>query len=100
MRIKQGGMPTRRGAASPKSGRSYEESCALLDRIVGRCVREPRFAGRVLADPEEALKGYGLTKDELDDFRILKAHHLAEAKDVWTAIRTRMDKLRGDRPAE
>lgn len=74
--------------------RSYEESCALLDGIVGRCVRDRQFAKRVLADPKEALGEYELTADEIEDFQILCARHLSEANKVWTAIRARMGKLR------
>jgi hypothetical protein len=79
---------------SARSWRSYEESCALLDQIVGRCVREPQFSERVLADPGEALREYALTEDELDDFHALRAGHLAEAIEVWAAIRARMGELR------
>jgi hypothetical protein len=70
--------------------RSYDESCALLDRIVGRCVREASFANAVLANPELALKEYELNEDELDDFRTLKARHSDEASQTWSAIREGM----------
>jgi hypothetical protein len=67
--------------------RSYEESCELIDRIVGRCIREADFATFVLADPEAALKEYDLNEDELDDFRALRAEHPKEADAGWKAIR-------------
>lgn len=70
--------------------RTYEESCELLDRIVGRCIREADFAGDVLADPENALSGYGLNEDEMDDFRALKAEHEQEAAIEWDKIRQGM----------
>jgi len=73
--------------------RSYRESCALLDRIVGRCIRDARFADWVLAAPEDALAEYQLTEDEFDDFRALSAGHLAEADEVWRSIRARMTTL-------
>jgi hypothetical protein len=77
-----------------KAMRTYEESCALLDQIVGRCVRDPEFAASVLADPEAALKEYVLNEDELDDFRALKKRHHNEAADGWTAIRTGLQTVR------
>ena len=73
--------------------RSYEESCELIDRIVGRCVREAQFASFVLSDPEAALKDYDLNEDELDDFRALRAGHQSEAEEGWEAIRERMAAL-------
>jgi hypothetical protein len=72
----------RRGPA-----RSYEESCALLDQIVGRCVRDVEFGSAVLSDPETALLEYDLNEDELDDFRALRARHRDEAAESWAAIR-------------
>jgi hypothetical protein len=80
-----------------RPGRSYEESCALLDRIVGRCVRDAEFSERVLNEPDDALREYGLTEDELDDFQILGADHNSEAEKVWQSIRTRMEELRSRR---
>jgi hypothetical protein len=74
--------------------RTYEESCAHLDKIVGRCVFDAEFAASVLADPEAALKAYNLTEDELDDFRVLKRRHLAEASSGWTAIRIGLEQMR------
>jgi len=73
--------------------RSYEESCALIDRIVGRCIREAEFAPFVLSDPEAALKDYDLNEDELDDFRALRAGHQKEAGEGWAAIRERIRAL-------
>ena len=74
--------------------RTYEESCALLDSIVGRCIREAAFAERVISDPETALAEYQLDEDELDDFRSLKARHSDEALETWAAIRTGVDRVR------
>jgi len=74
--------------------RTYEESCALLDRVVGRCVRDESFAAAVLENPEAALEEYQLNEDELDDFRSLKARHREEAAQTWTAIRTGMAQVR------
>ena len=68
--------------------RTYEESCLLLDRIVGRCIRDEAFAARVLDDPAAALKEYDLNADELEDFTELRADHRQEASDGWKAIRT------------
>jgi hypothetical protein len=70
--------------------RTYDESCALLDRVVGRCVRDAAFAASVLEDPESALAEYELNEDELDDFRSLKARHREEAAEAWHAIRSGM----------
>lgn len=70
--------------------RTYEESCTLLDGIVGRCVRDAEFAASVLADPETALQEYQLNEDEMDDFRALRAEHPIEAGEVWNQIRTRV----------
>lgn len=75
------------------SPRSYEQSCSLLDQIVGRCVRDPEFSSRVLENPQAALSEYALTDHELDDFLALKAGHSAEAAQVWEAIRARMEEL-------
>jgi hypothetical protein len=76
-------------------GRSYEESCKLLDQIVGRCVRDPQFSTRVLADPREALREFDLNEDEMEDFLILKDGHLTEAVAVWDAVRERLKKPDG-----
>lgn len=73
--------------------RSYEESCDLLDRIVGRCIREADFAERVLSNPEAALAEYGLDEHELEDFQILQSSHREEAAEGWRAIRERMVEL-------
>jgi hypothetical protein len=80
--------------------RTYDESCALLDRIVGRCVRESDFADAVLNEPETALKEYELNEGELDDFRALKARHRDEASETWSAIRNGMTAARQHRGVE
>jgi hypothetical protein len=72
------------------SMRSYDESCSIIDRIVGRCIRIPEFASSVLSDPEAALKEYNLNEDELDDFRALCAGHREEAGEVWETVRADM----------
>jgi len=74
--------------------RTYEESCVLLDQIVGRCVRDLTFAESVLANPEVALKEYDLNEDELDDFRAIKAKHSDEAAEGWAAIRIGLQTVR------
>jgi hypothetical protein len=63
-----------------------EESTALIDKIIGRCVREADFAKRVLEDPRTALAEYQLNKPELDDFLALQ-RHASEANDGWTKLR-------------
>ena len=63
-----------------------EESTALIDKIVGRCVREASFAKCVLEDPRRALTEYGLNKAELDDFLALQ-RHANEASDAWAQLR-------------
>lgn len=75
--------------------RSYEQSCKLLDQIVGRCVRDPQFSARVMNDPRAALREFDLTEDELEDFLLLKDGHLEEATQAWNAIRGRLEKLAG-----
>ncbi|KMO29887.1 hypothetical protein [Methylobacterium aquaticum] len=77
------------------SSRTYAQSCALLDGIVGRCVRDAAFSRQVLADPEAALAPFALTADEMEDFLILRAEHLGEAERVWTTIRDRLAAGRG-----
>jgi len=77
--------------------RTYDESCALLDRVVGRCVRDAAFAASVLENPESALAEYELNEDELDDFRSLKARHRDEAAEAWHAIRTGMTAVQARR---
>ncbi|MBI4817205.1 MAG: hypothetical protein HY791_13165 [Deltaproteobacteria bacterium] len=67
--------------------RSIAESTALIDRIIGRCVREPEFAKRVLLDPTATLAEYELTKPELDDFLALQRYS-GDADEVWTRVRT------------
>lgn len=80
--------------------RTYEESCALLDLIVGRCVRDEEFAKSVLVDPETALKEYELNEDELDDFRALKNRHSDEAAQAWTAFRLGLQMVRDQQGSE
>jgi hypothetical protein len=75
--------------------RTYEESCALIDQIVGRCVREAAFASLVLSDPEAALAEYKLNEGELEDFRALRAGHRQDADEVWNTIRAHITELRG-----
>ena len=70
--------------------RNFDESCAYLDQIVGRCVREEAFAEAVLSDPEKALKGYQLTPDEMDDFKAIQLRHKQEAAQGWATIRKAM----------
>lgn len=67
--------------------RTYDESCLLLDRIVGRCIRDGAFAEHVLEDPATALKEYDLNEDELEDFTELRKDHRQEAGEGWKAIR-------------
>lgn len=74
--------------------RTYEESCARLDQIVGRCVRDVAFATAVLGDPEDALKEYELNEDEMDDFRSLRDSHREEAAEGWVAIRIGLETVR------
>lgn len=73
--------------------RTYEESCLVLDQIVGKCVRDAEFAAAVLDNPERALASYQLTDDEMDDFRALKRGHQDEASRGWAEIRDAMDGL-------
>jgi len=70
--------------------RVLEERLALLDTIVGRCVRDAEFASRVLASPEQALLEYGLDAGELDDFKALAATRREEAVSVWAGLRAAM----------
>ncbi len=67
--------------------RTTEESCALIDQISGRCVRDPEFARRVMADPETALIEYDLEPDELEDFVVLRERHREEAMRGWARVR-------------
>jgi hypothetical protein len=67
--------------------RTMEESCAMIDRISGRCVREPEFAAQVMADPATALAEYDLEPDELEDFVVLQQRHRDEALRGWTRVR-------------
>ena len=67
--------------------RTYEESMSLIDRIIGRCVREEDFGRRVLEDPHTTLAEYGLNHAELSDFIALKVKHAAEAAEGWAELR-------------
>lgn len=67
--------------------RTYEQSCAYLDAIVGRCVRDDAFAEGVLDCPEAALAEYALTDDEMDDFRAITTRHREEARSAWASLR-------------
>lgn len=75
---------------TPVPERTYEESCALLDEIVGQCVREPDFGAQVLDNPVTALAAYELHEHEMDDFRTLRRDHREEAATGWAQIRTAM----------
>jgi len=66
--------------------RTIEESLRLIDRVVGRCVREPEFAAAVLADPEAALSQYALTQEELEDFRILSEVDPGRTLSGWAEL--------------
>jgi len=74
--------------------RTYEESCALLDEIVGHCVRERAFAHEVLDDPAAALASYHLHQHELDDFVTLSRDHPKAAAAGWAGIRDAIELLR------
>jgi hypothetical protein len=76
--------------------RTYDESCVLLDRIVGRCVRDRDFASMVLNDPRAALREYGLSGHELDDFLALQQGYADEAAQVWEAIRKKLIMLQSE----
>jgi hypothetical protein len=67
--------------------RTTEQSIALIDEIIGRCVREAEFADRVLRDPDRALAEYQLEEDEIGDFRALRAKTADEAIVQWTHLR-------------
>ena len=74
--------------------RTFEESCVYLDQIVGRCVRDAEFAAAVLEDPDAALASYGLTEDELDDFRALKNMSRDETSRAWEQLRADLETFR------
>jgi hypothetical protein len=74
--------------------RSVEESLRLVDRIVGRCVREPEFARVVIADPDTALREYELTDDELEDFRVLSEGDREATLSGWAALGAAIDSHR------
>jgi hypothetical protein len=67
--------------------RTVDDSIALIDTIVGRCVRDHDFARKVMEDPETALAEYRLNSGELDDFIALKAQMGGTALEVWEALR-------------
>jgi hypothetical protein len=66
--------------------RTAEESLRLIDRLVGRCVRDAEFAAAVLTDPDAALREYALTEDELDDFRALSARDHGATLSGWAKL--------------
>jgi MGT family glycosyltransferase len=61
------------------------ERLRMMDGIVGRCVRDPKFAAAVLADPEVALERFQLTKPEMDDFRALLQYRQS-ARAGWAGL--------------
>jgi hypothetical protein len=67
--------------------RTVEQSTALIDEIVGRCVREADFAARVLENYEEALAEYRLNRAELDDFKALREQYASQAAAHWALLR-------------
>jgi hypothetical protein len=73
--------------------RTFDESMALIDRIIGRCHRSASFAEAVLTDPEKALVEYGLQEGELDDFRAIKEKHHEEASRGWAEVRANLPEL-------
>jgi hypothetical protein len=74
--------------------RTFDESCVLIDRIIGRCIRDAAFAEWVLKEPEAALAEYRLEEHELDDFRALKTRHAKEAAEGWANVRAAMAAVR------
>ena len=60
---------------------------SLIDRIIGRCVREEDFGRRVLEDPETALLEYRLNHAEMSDFLALKWKHATDAREGWAELR-------------
>lgn len=62
-------------------------STALIDGIVGRCVRDPEFAQAVISDPRSALAGYGLDEEEEADFLALREKVGTGALTTWSALR-------------
>lgn len=67
--------------------RTMEEATKVIDEIVGRCVRDPQYAVRVLDHPEETLAEYDPCEGILDDFRAL-AKTRDEALSHWLEIRS------------
>jgi hypothetical protein len=74
-------------ADSPVRKRTTEESLSVIDRVIGRCLRDRPFAEAVLENPEVALAAYGLQEDEMDDFRALKKNDREEALRGWAEVR-------------
>jgi hypothetical protein len=64
----------------------FDERLALMDGIVGRCLRESDFGRQVLEDPETALKGYALSEEEMNDFRALAKHRDSVLR-TWAELR-------------
>lgn len=67
--------------------RDTAASVALIDGIVGRCVRDPAFARAVISDPRSALAGYGLDEGEEADFLALREKVGAAALAAWSSLR-------------
>ena len=67
--------------------RTMEEATRVIDEIVGRCVRDPEYAQRVLDSPEMSLAEYDPCEDILDDFRVL-ARNREETLQNWRKVRS------------
>ena len=70
--------------------RTVEESIALIDKIVGRCIREPEFGRAVIDDPETALRDYQLNKEEMGDFLALRVKVGEDAISYWRDMKAAM----------
>jgi hypothetical protein len=57
-----------------------------MDAIVGRCIREPAFGRTVLNNPDDALRSYNLSEQEMSDFRALAAQPRSPAR-AWESLR-------------
>jgi hypothetical protein len=66
--------------------RTAEEATRVIDEIVGRCVRDPDYAERVLTDVEATLAEYDPCEGILDDFRAL-VECREEALAGWQELR-------------
>lgn len=75
--------------------RGFEESTALIDQIVGRCVRDPEFARSVIEDPRAALAEYGLNEGEEADFTALSEQVGAAALGIWSDFRATFSEALG-----